>query len=92
MPILLWRRGSIGLEKRIIPPIKLPIDNVNNKIVVIKLGGKFKEDYRIIPVDVPIPLVNEHWVAYADVIIEKLVWENRQTTVLFRIDRDNLGL
>jgi len=46
-----------------------------------------KEDYRIIPVDVPIPLVNEHWVAYADVIIEKLVWENRQTTVLFRIDR-----
>jgi len=25
-----------------------------------------KEDYRIIPVDVPIPLVNEHWVAYAD--------------------------
>ena len=44
-----------------------------------------KEDYRIIPVDVPIPLVNEHWVAYADVIIEKLVWENRQTTVYLEL-------
>lgn len=46
-----------------------------------------KEGYRIIPVDVPIPLVDENWIAYADVIIEKLIWENTNTTVFFKIDR-----
>lgn len=47
----------------------------------------WKEDYRIIPVDVPIPLVNENWIAYADVIIEKLIWEKKQTILFFKIDR-----
>ena len=47
----------------------------------------WKEDYRIIPVDVPIPLVDENWTAYADVIIEKLIWEKGQTKLFFRIDR-----
>jgi hypothetical protein len=46
-----------------------------------------KEDYRILLVDVPILLVDEHWTAYADVIIEKLIWENKKTTVFFKIDR-----
>lgn len=46
-----------------------------------------KEDYRIIPIDVPIPLVDENWVAYADVIIEKLIWEKKQTILFFKIDR-----
>lgn len=46
-----------------------------------------KEGYRIIPVDVPIPLVDENWVAYADIIIRKLTWEKNQTDILFEIDR-----
>jgi hypothetical protein len=46
-----------------------------------------KEDYRIIPVDVPIPLVDEDWIAYADIIIEKLIWENQKTTVFFKVYR-----
>ena len=46
-----------------------------------------KEGYRIIPVDVPIPLVDDNWVAYADVIIRQLTWENNQTIVIFEIDR-----
>lgn len=46
-----------------------------------------KEGYRIIPVDVPIPLVDENWVAHADIVINKLTWENYQTVVLFAIHR-----
>ncbi|MBD2436584.1 DUF2584 family protein [Nostoc sp. FACHB-110] len=56
----------------------------------LKIGEQYqaiKEDYRIIPVDVPIPLVNNDWVAYADIIIRKLTWENKQTIVVFEIDR-----
>ena len=46
-----------------------------------------KESYRIFPVDVPIPLVDENWVAYADAIITKLTWENRITYLEFCIVR-----
>lgn len=46
-----------------------------------------KEGYRIIPIDVPIPLVDEKWMAYADVKISRLVWENKKTIVNFEIDR-----
>ncbi|BAZ47506.1 hypothetical protein NIES4103_01070 [Nostoc sp. NIES-4103] len=46
-----------------------------------------KEDYRIIPIDVPILLVDQDWIAYADIIIRKLIWENNQTTLFFEIDR-----
>lgn len=56
----------------------------------LKIGKQYqgcKEDYRIIPIDVPIPLVDEHWIAYADIIIEKLIWQDKQTTVVFKIDR-----
>lgn len=35
----------------------------------------FKEGYRIIPIDISIPLVDENWVAYSDIIIHKLSWE-----------------
>lgn len=56
----------------------------------LELGIQYKaskQHYRIIPLDFPIPLVNEDWIAHADIIIEKLIWENQQTTVFFRIDR-----
>ncbi|NJK27368.1 MAG: DUF2584 family protein [Coleofasciculaceae cyanobacterium SM2_3_26] len=46
-----------------------------------------KAGYRIMPVDVPIPLVDEHWVARADIRIYRLVWEDGTTTVDFEIDR-----
>ena len=46
-----------------------------------------KECYRIIPVDVPIPLVDEDWLAHADVVIRKLTWENNKTTLIFEIQR-----
>jgi Protein of unknown function (DUF2584) len=46
-----------------------------------------KEGYRIIPIDVPIPLADENWMAYADVIVSKLTWHNNQTILEFTIDR-----
>ncbi|MGE5659560.1 MAG: DUF2584 family protein [Actinomycetota bacterium] len=46
-----------------------------------------KSDYRIIPMDVPIPLVDENWSARADAIIRKLTWEKGETIILFEIDR-----
>ncbi|MGQ4648132.1 DUF2584 family protein [Lyngbya aestuarii] len=46
-----------------------------------------KEGYRIVPVDVPIPLVDEDWFAHADVVISKLTWENNQTLLIFEIKR-----
>ena len=45
----------------------------------------FKEGYRILPVDVPIFLVDENWVTHADVIINRLVWEKNQTIINFEI-------
>lgn len=46
-----------------------------------------KEGYRIFPVDVPIPLVNEDWIAHADAIITKLTWEQGMTNLEYKIDR-----
>ncbi|WP_225907728.1 DUF2584 family protein [Leptolyngbya sp. BL0902] len=56
----------------------------------LKKGGRHvvqKEGYRIIPIDVPIPLVDENWFAQADIRIYKLVWENGVTQISFEIDR-----
>jgi len=46
-----------------------------------------KQNYRLIPIDVPIALVDENWLAHADIIINKLTWENGQTHISFKIDR-----
>jgi Protein of unknown function (DUF2584) len=46
-----------------------------------------KSGYRIFPIDVPLQLVDEHWQAQADVVIQQLTWENQRTTIVFRIHR-----
>ena len=46
-----------------------------------------KNGHRIIPIDVPIPLVDANWTAYTDVVIHRLIWEGGMTTVLFQINR-----
>jgi hypothetical protein len=46
-----------------------------------------KGGYRIIPIDVPISLVDENWNAQADVIIRKLTWEKGETIINFEIAR-----
>jgi Protein of unknown function (DUF2584) len=46
-----------------------------------------KDGYRIIPIDVPILLVDENWLAHADIKITRLVWEDRVTSIDFEVDR-----
>lgn len=46
-----------------------------------------KEGYRIIPIDVPILLVDDRWFARADIKIFRLIWENGITHVDFEVDR-----
>jgi hypothetical protein len=46
-----------------------------------------KEGYRIFPVDVPISLVDEDWVAHGDVVIRRLVWEEGRTLLKFEVVR-----
>jgi hypothetical protein len=36
---------------------------------------------------VPVCLVDDHWLAHADIVIEKLTWEHQVTHLEFRIDR-----
>lgn len=46
---------------------------------VTKLG------YRIIPLDVPLPLVDDTWHSPADIIIQRLTWENQTTSITFEV-------
>ena len=56
----------------------------------LKIGDRHqvqKGGYRILPLDVPLCLVDDHWQAHADIIIEKLTWEKQSTHLQFRIVR-----
>ncbi|WP_204140973.1 DUF2584 family protein [Halomicronema sp. CCY15110] len=46
-----------------------------------------KPGYRIFPLDVPLCLVDESWQAHADIVIEKLIWQQQTTDLEFRITR-----
>jgi hypothetical protein len=46
-----------------------------------------KSGYRILPMDVPLPLVDEQWLAHADIVIRQLTWENGKTQLTFEIHR-----
>lgn len=46
-----------------------------------------KAGYRILPIDVPIQLVDDNWLAQADIIIHRLSWENQSTSILFEVVR-----
>jgi hypothetical protein len=46
-----------------------------------------KRGYRILPIDVPILLVDEVWQAQADVVIQELTWKDSSTYLRFRITR-----
>lgn len=46
-----------------------------------------KQGYRILPMDVPLQLVDEAWIAHADVIIHQLTWSEQTTHLRFEIVR-----
>lgn len=56
----------------------------------LSLGNRHqakKDGYRIFPLDVPLCLVDEQWLAHADIVIERLTWENQTTFLQFRVAR-----
>ncbi len=44
-----------------------------------------KEGYRILPLDVPVQLVDRQWQAQGEVVIRQLIWENQSTTLKFEL-------
>ena len=64
-----------------------PSQNYPKRLVVGELHQAKKDGYRIVPLDVPISLVDQDWVAHADVIVEKLTWHERTTHIDFRVSR-----
>jgi Protein of unknown function (DUF2584) len=55
-----------------------------------RVGGRnqvTKSGYRIFPMDVPLQLVNQDWVAHADAIVRTLVWSDQTTVVTYEISR-----
>jgi Protein of unknown function (DUF2584) len=57
------------------------------ELVIGAMHQVVKEGYRIIPMDVPIPLVDRHWFAHADIVIRQMIWENQTTSIRFEITR-----
>jgi Protein of unknown function (DUF2584) len=57
------------------------------ELVIGMTHSVVKEGYRIIPMDVPIPLVDRDWFAHADVVIHQLTWENQTTQITFQVTR-----
>ncbi len=46
-----------------------------------------KDGYRIFPLDVPLCLVDENWLAHADIVITQLTWAQQTTHLAFTITR-----
>lgn len=78
----------MGMPCQVNSILKLaPAQGYPGQLEQAKVYQAQKKGYRIFPIDVPIPLVDEEWVAYADAIITKLTWEQGVTSLEFKIDR-----
>lgn len=44
-----------------------------------------KSGYRILPIDVPLPLVDAQWMTHADIVVQKLTWANKTTHLTFLV-------
>lgn len=78
----------MGMPCEVNSILKLTPDQGYPKELLLKSQHEAsKKGYRIIPLDVPIPLVDQCWIARADVVIRRLIWEKTKTVVAFEIDR-----
>jgi hypothetical protein len=76
----------MGMPCEINSILKLNID-YPDRLILGAVHNAEKSGYRIVPIDVPIQLVNSAWQATADVIIRQLMWENQTTKLRFEIVR-----
>jgi hypothetical protein len=66
----------------------LKLSSVQGFPAELRLGAVYtalKDGYRILPLDVPIQLVDQGWLAQGDVIVRQLVWENNSTALRFEL-------
>jgi hypothetical protein len=78
----------MGMPCQVNSILKLsPTQGYPDKLEKGKTYQAQKGSYRIFSIDVPISLVNDEWIAYADAIITKLTWQQGVTTLEFKIDR-----
>jgi hypothetical protein len=77
---------DMGMPCEINSILKLNVD-YPDRLILGAIHNAEKSGYRIVPIDVPIQLVNSDWQATADVVIRQLVWENQTTKLRFEIVR-----
>jgi Protein of unknown function (DUF2584) len=63
-------------------PMQFPLSLVIDGMHTVQKSG-----YRIYPIDVPLQLVDDAWLAHADVVITQLTWAGQQTIFNYRIHR-----
>jgi Protein of unknown function (DUF2584) len=78
--------NDMGMPCEINSILKLNVD-YPDRLVLGAIHNAEKSGYRIVPIDVPIQLVNANWQATADIIIRQLTWENQTTKLRFEIVR-----
>lgn len=77
----------MGMPCQINSILKLDRSAYPPQLIIGQSHTVVKSGYRILPIDVPLQLVNEAWLAQADIIIYELSWKNQQTTLGFVIHR-----
>jgi hypothetical protein len=77
----------MGMPCEINSILKLPPEQYPQQLSKSAEHHAQKQGYRLIPIDVPIPLVDENWLAHADITINKLTWENGQTYISYEVNR-----
>ena len=77
----------MGMPCEINSILKLPPSQYPQQLIKGAKHQAQKQSYRLIPIDVPIALVDENWLAHADIIINKLTWENGQTYISYEVNR-----
>jgi Protein of unknown function (DUF2584) len=77
----------MGMPCEVNSLVKLKSGEFPQELTIGATHRSTKSGYRIFPIDVPLQLVDEQWLAQADVVIQQLIWENQMTTIVFRIQR-----
>ena len=76
----------IGMPCEVNSILKLTLEQGYPDLLNLVLDYKGeKKGYRILPVDIPLFLVDASWNANAEIIINKLIWEDSKTIVYFKI-------
>jgi hypothetical protein len=78
----------MGMPCEVNSVLKLQLDELNlSSLKSDSFHHATKPGYRILPIDVPIPLVDQDWIAHADIVISQLVWENQLTRLTYKVHR-----